>query len=303
MARIPIRYDLDGLNRAVPIDDVIARYSMVDPHRKGNISCPSPKHQDKTPSAHIYKDTNTCRCFSCNTTFTPISIIMENMNLNLPQACDTLIKDFFLPIEHYSNASEIEQARKDYKAGRTSDIFPFTPQECKLIGLPYAMNNMVRNDLYEVEIYSEELDMYLKDSFGEKYMKVDNLAELWKTDKAMVKEMLFGKCQEKLDELGERIYRHRDYLEYIKEKRNDKEWNEGVKLYNAYIQYRSEGHTPKLNEKQFEIIMDMCQIRDTENEIDKLVQNRDKVREMKTRLEQNRTMVQKRELRSWGVRG
>ncbi len=54
--------------KSVSIKQVIQHYTGVDPNKGrvgGNIPCPLGLHEDRSPSFHIYEDTNSCYCFAC----------------------------------------------------------------------------------------------------------------------------------------------------------------------------------------------------------------------------------------------
>jgi len=51
-------------------------------------------HNDKDPSAHIYEDNNTGKCFGCDMFFDSISIVMKMENKDFVEALHFLNKNF-----------------------------------------------------------------------------------------------------------------------------------------------------------------------------------------------------------------
>lgn len=282
---IPLRYDLDALNKGVPIDDVLRRYAGIDTSKKGNISCPSPNHQDKKPSAHIYSHTNTCTCFACGKTFTPISVVVENMNTTLPNACQMLIDDYNLPLDMYSNLREVQKARNDLKHGKKTEVFPLTPQECKLIGLDGAMTTTVRNELYDIKDYDDEVGV-IKYSFGDKYLQVGNLVEYWKNDRAFVQEILLNKCAEKLFDLNNMIEFHTNNISEIIGSFAKNKYEEATKLQTAYRKYNTPEKPVKLSQSQFDLLCMMSMIEQEEVSLAKAVNDKGTVEQLKLRIEE-----------------
>jgi DNA primase len=59
----------------VPIRDVLDYYD-ISVSKNNMIRCINPEHHDKTPSMHVYDDTNSCYCFGkCRKTFDTIEIV------------------------------------------------------------------------------------------------------------------------------------------------------------------------------------------------------------------------------------
>lgn len=131
-----IRYDTERINADIPIRDVIERYTGSKVTSNGVIRCPSPTHEDRHPSAKVYDKTNTCHCFSCNTTFTPITLAkMYNPNLSFPELCRKLIDDFRLDLYSYSNAEEVEKVNGTMDKDKFVDTFPLTRDELRFLGI------------------------------------------------------------------------------------------------------------------------------------------------------------------------
>lgn len=135
-------FDTRSMNRDIPIEDVIKEYSGISLTPRGeagkaNINCPSPEHQDEKPSARIYKDSNKCKCFTCNEVFNPIGLAKKIYpELRFSELCQKLINDFGLNIYDYSNMKEVEESQKAEREKRFFDTFPLNNEELDFIGLP-----------------------------------------------------------------------------------------------------------------------------------------------------------------------
>ena len=275
---VPLRYDLDAINKAVPIEDVIRRYSGIDTSRRGNISCPSPNHSDKKPSAHIYSHTNTCTCFACGRTFTPLTIVKENMNVSLPNASQMLIDDYNLDMEYYSNIAEVRKAKADIKQGKTTDIFPLTPQECKLIGLESAMATTVLNPLYDTKDQEESY------SYGDKYIRIENLSETWKRDRNAVEAMLVEKCDETIEGINNRILLATQSIGEFIAGFAESKYTEAVKVYEAYEKYNTPERPLKLTEEQFDMVCAITMIKQEQEMLFQSISEKSNVEEMRERI-------------------
>lgn len=277
---VPLRYDTAEINKAVPIEDVVRRYAGIDTSKsgRGNIKCPSPKHTDKKPSAHIYSHTNTCTCFSCGTTFTPITIVMDNMSVSLPNACKMLIEDYNLDMEYYSNISEVRKAKADISQGKTTDIFPLTPQECKMIGLESAMSTTVLNPLYDTK---DSEDSY---SYGDKYIRIENLSETWKKDRNTVEAMLIEKCDETLENIRQRMVASTQAISAFIADFAESKYKEAVKVYEAYEKYNTPERPLKLTEEQFDMVCAITIIKQEQELLLQCINEKNGIEEMRERI-------------------
>lgn len=223
-------YDTYKINSEIPIADVIRMYvgENVEDTRR-NIACPSETHTDKHPSAHIYTKSNTCHCFSCGNTYTPISLAIERYpNLSFPDVCKQLIADMGESIYEYSNYAEVEAQQKN----EYYEVFPLSENDLLTIGLhnPRPRDVTMTADEYCYFFYGDSAtdeDRYYEDGSEITYTvpyakavelgytidihKMHTLQGLWKEDKATVEEMLKNHCEEALDKLD------LSYEEYKKE--------------------------------------------------------------------------------------
>lgn len=253
---IPLKYDSRALNQDVHIADVISRFSGVKVNLRGNMSCPSTQHSDKTPSAHIYPKTNNCKCFSCGGNFKPIDLVMDNLNVDFPTACQTLIEEFNLQPERYSNIEEIREIRRQQKVAVTEkrhyEIFPFSQNELKTIGLEGGMDRTVPNVISVQDEYGFNDEVQLGADF-----QFDSLIDIWKKgsdDKEWVESLILQKINETIEACNDSI----DNLLHIKQtaemslsKYNPKYVEN---LYNLYGKCLFENRKPVLNNEQLSII-------------------------------------------------
>lgn len=81
------KYDIEKI-KAIPIKDFISRFTII----KNNNQAICPIHREKTPSLHIYEQTNSWYCFGCHTGGSVIDFIMKLEDLDLNRALDYLNK-------------------------------------------------------------------------------------------------------------------------------------------------------------------------------------------------------------------
>ena len=232
---IPLHFDTEAINQDVPIRAVIQRYAGIDTDVRGNIRCPSPTHVDNKPSAAIYDrhPKNNCYCFSCNTNFTPITVVMENTHSSLPEACQMLIRDFGLSMSRYSNIDEVERAKaaRSNNADEISDYyetFPLSKEECDTIGV----------DLYSQKIPNSNYDEEVKyNPDCPRYFHRPSIMEMWQEDKESVEEMLVGICHEYMTYMKNSIDAEKKSFFSIYSLHTKSEWNEAQKLLDAKERY------------------------------------------------------------------
>lgn len=237
MSKCYLRYDTSRINSDIPIDRVIEYYAGISVNStRQNIHCPSVNHKDdKNPSAKIYYDTNSCHCFACNKSFTPISLCREYFpELSFPQICKKLLDDFSLSEYDYSNKAEVEKINNARSANKYVDTFPLSPKELDIIGIKntpvektYAVSKQYFLERFEgiidfeySALYSDDLKKKLVElSYGEaveaeliepneneryiqehEYFQMESIQQLWKENKKSIEAMLENKCNEKLDE-------------------------------------------------------------------------------------------------------
>lgn len=260
---IYLQYDFKAINSSIPITSVLERYAGIDTsnYRSRNIRCPSTEHQDKKPSCRVYEKTNTCYCFSCNQSFNVLSLVTEHTGQRLTDACRQLINDYGLPLESYSNLNDLKSVMNLDGTIKDEEVFPLSPNDDKLLGLR-AFNRVVTNPNYDVETYNEETDEFNHYTVGEPYWKIDSLADIWKDNKSLVEDIILGKCEEQKDRLNETkedyIYQKIKIVNLFSDELTPSDFNQGIKLYEAYKKYSLEDVQINLNEKQSNLIHQFC---------------------------------------------
>lgn len=215
-------YYKDELNKAVPIADVMNAYGL-DVAFGRNVECPSPSHEDKYPSAKIYKKGNNCYCFSCNRNFTPIKIVMEYENLSdneLPKACQILCEKFGLDRRDFGKDIEL-----DTNYAKEDDPFPFSYDELRLIGLEKS---------YAPQIFTS--------AKGEK-IPLPTINDLYdKNSDWCDRQFLFEMVEEKAQDLKEKTTRLITLLDdYIAEAEAKPDFEENYHLMEVYHNVTPEG--------------------------------------------------------------
>lgn len=64
------------------------------PQPDGQLSCPSPSHPDRHPSARMYPDTRKVHCFGCGSTWDVIGLVQEVRGVSFPEAVAYLEEAF-----------------------------------------------------------------------------------------------------------------------------------------------------------------------------------------------------------------
>lgn len=224
-----LHFDTELINADISIREAIAMYTDINPYVRGNISCPSSTHKDKKPSAHIYEDSNRCKCFGCGCRYDPISLAKEYYpTLSFPDLCRKILEDFDMDIRQYSNIEEVEKAKDAADKDIFYDVFPITSDEMSFIGLHNPSWNgnesfaVSRAEYDKAMGYDSQCDETYPDTIyiskneaaelgfispdEKKWFKATpTLQEIWKNDKDFIEEMIMNKCQEKMDSLVEEI--------------------------------------------------------------------------------------------------
>lgn len=269
-----LRYDAELINQSIPIQEVIERYTDIV-ITKESCRCPSPSHEDSSPSAHIYESTNRCFCFGCHKSFTPITIAMNVFNLQFPDACEKLIYDFGLSLEHCSNISELENIDGSGQA----EVFPLNANECSLIGLVGAFKTTVANPFYGELIEEDDGYSYSNDSLPKSF-KVKSLPEIWKENPFDTEEMLINKCDETIGQLNEWCVDTMESYTQLYESRNKAFWQEALRIEEAVKKYPK----AKTSSSQFEKYYLLSSLRDDRQKYEEYSKGIDSVTKIKERI-------------------
>ena len=266
--KVAMHYYTKEINRDVPIREVISRYTDVNVNVRGNIRCPSPQHTDNKASAHIYENTNSCKCFSCQSMFSAIDIVMLNTGCSLGDACRTLIDDFGLSLSQYSNYDEYMRARDAFngKADEIVESFPITIQDCELIGLKGAFNRSIENANYEDEV---KINPNAKRTFQR-----PSLVQMWENDKPSIEEMIINKCEDLIHQYKELAFSDENSFRTIYSLHTNEEWNEAQKLQQAIAKCVAQQTNIQLTDKQRTLMQDL---RELGNRADDIAHYEDKV--------------------------
>lgn len=275
-----LRYNAELINQSVPIADVIERYTDIR-ISKGSCKCPNPKHQDDTPSAHIYESSNRCYCFGCQTSFTPITAVIKIFDMGdngFPEACEKLINDFGLSLEQCSNISEIEKAEKAENGG--IPCFPLTASECALINIHGAFKTSVANPFYEELLENEETGEFYASKIQPKAFKVKSLPELWEETPQEIAEMLINKCDESIEKFKEWSVEEMSLYNALYESKGKAYIEEALKIEEAFKRYPN----AKSSAKQFDKYYCLTNLREYKNRYEEYTMAIDTITKIKERV-------------------
>lgn len=276
---VPLRYDAKSINRDIPIEQVYERYVGPITNNKNMVKCPSRSHLDNSPSAHLYKGRcgNNCRCFACNITFSPVSIVMEQTGLDFPKACQQLIDDFNLPLEMYSNASQVE----NYKMSAAKELFPLSADDCELIHLPSPFCTSIPN-----LNYSKDREVYEN---APEFFKIPSLFETWENDKDTTEDMIIGICDERIEQYTAIIHENENLFKSIFSLINkESEVVESEKLKEADEKYNFKNGTIKMTPRQRELLGIQDKLQSISEEIAILEDKIESIEDVKCRLLESR---------------
>lgn len=284
--KIPfLTYDTKRINEEIPIRDVIASYAGNIVSGKGkNIRCPSPNHNDKKPSAHIYG--NNCKCFSCGGNFSPISLAKEYFpELSFPDLCRKLLDDFGRDVYQYSNLAEIEAIKDARASNKFYDYFPVTEEELNSIGL----HNPDGNEEYFYPVKATEYYMFFNGEIPKGVQTHDKngseilmeltsgeardmgiptrsnaehdyiegsltIQQLWKDDKDGIEAMIVGKCYETMTAISQQIEDTEAEIENYRSTHTTNQIKEADKLRSGYVKILCSGGDVHLSDVQKEKI-------------------------------------------------
>lgn len=98
--------------KAIPIAEVVNLYARVEVREgNGNILCPL--HGDnKTPSLHLYHDTNTFYCFGCQAGGDVINFVQKLKGLSFWAACRSLAEAFNITVKECERRDDPDSQKK-----------------------------------------------------------------------------------------------------------------------------------------------------------------------------------------------
>ena len=112
---------IDDIKSRIDIADVIARYTRLRKTGK-SYSGLCPFHEEKTPSFHVYTDTQTYYCFACHEAGDLFSFVMKKNGLTFPEAVEMLSSQAGLNPKDYGY-SHAERARSLYDVMSMADEY------------------------------------------------------------------------------------------------------------------------------------------------------------------------------------
>lgn len=142
-------YDLRQLKQDIPIENVLDSFGL-NYRKNGTFKCVSKEHNDKNPSMSINHKNNTCHCFSCNATFNPLELTMQELGCGIREAAGYLI-------EHFQMDRSIYVLEDDETALTDPDPFPFKQSEIRLLGLQMTYSFVLNDDYTQYQKIDEEV--------------------------------------------------------------------------------------------------------------------------------------------------
>lgn len=130
----------------VNIFDVLSYYDIAVTNNK--IVCLW--HNDQDPSAHIYEDTNTGKCFGCDMFFDTISIVMKMENKEFLEALQILNKNFV------TNGNYIFTKKKNL------DFYFRLSDELRQMVKEGSDINIIKKYGQLMDLHSDEKDLLIK---------------------------------------------------------------------------------------------------------------------------------------------
>lgn len=290
-----LRFNTRLINKDIPIREVIARYTGISvPQSNKNIKCPSVRHNDNKPSAHIYG--NNCKCFGCGMNFSPLTLAKEQYpELSFADVCERLLDDFGLDVYNYSNKAEVEAARRAKKENKFYDCFPLTEEELNFIGLQNPQYN-------EEQVYPVKISEYFAFFFGEIPPDIEvyedgkeklielteneaiqmglipenigilksnvafpTLQQLWKQDKDGIEEMIIGKCGEAIEGIDFATKAVKQAVEQYQSSHSNAELKKTERICSEYVEIVANGGNVRLLDEQKDSIRDFFEFSQRKN--------------------------------------
>jgi len=103
---------LDAIRQAVDLVDLVGRYVPLKKAGRSFSAC-CPFHREKTPSFHVWSDTQTWKCFGCGKGGSgPFSFLMEKEGLRFPEAVRQLAQEVGVDLEPEDPAAARQASRR-----------------------------------------------------------------------------------------------------------------------------------------------------------------------------------------------
>lgn len=120
------------VDEQVDIYTVAASYGLDWAEATGKASqVHCPMHNDSTPSARVYPDSNSGYCWTCQMAFGPSRLVASVEEVGITRAAHMLAARFAVDITPDADLSEFKRMAEGWEAGRPSD----TPEARRAAGL------------------------------------------------------------------------------------------------------------------------------------------------------------------------
>ena len=149
---------VEDIKSSLDISDIIGQFTTLRKTRRG-WSGLCPFHDEKTPSFHVYEDSQTYYCFSCHEAGDIFSFVMKKNGLTFPEALELLASRAGINIESYGH-HEKKRARNLYDVMSMADEY----YRKNFAKLPGGKAYIERRDISESEAESFGLG-YAPDSW------------------------------------------------------------------------------------------------------------------------------------------
>ncbi|SIR01874.1 DNA primase [Marinobacterium stanieri] len=139
---------LDDLQQRMPIDQLVSRKYGVSFKTVGKnkvAKCPSPVHEDKTPSFNVTQDGSTCRCWGCELKGNVFQVVMDLEKVPFPKAVEIVANEAGVEMpqrrqgkasQHKDTLAEImSRASMHFQQNRNSQANPTIQEMIKARGL------------------------------------------------------------------------------------------------------------------------------------------------------------------------
>ena len=128
--------------KEIHIRDVIMRYATLQSggFNHNQFYCPFPGHNERTPSFHIYDDSNTYCCYGggCPSPngSSGIDFVMNYFNINKEEACKRIMEDFRIGNDTYKNAVVVKKVKpkEKVKTNKNKDYTNMFEKAHKAVG-------------------------------------------------------------------------------------------------------------------------------------------------------------------------
>ena len=112
---------IEDIKSSLDISDIIGQFTALRKTRRG-WSGLCPFHDEKTPSFHVYTDSQSYYCFSCHEAGDIFTFVMKKNGLTFPEALELLASRAGLDIESYGQKRE-KRARSLYDVMSMADEY------------------------------------------------------------------------------------------------------------------------------------------------------------------------------------